>query len=74
MDLVHVEQLSGSIMMPKEFQFAEVLACQNYLNQCGVANFPIHFVLGTHNKRHNNPGHMIATSDSAWIRSGKSSE
>jgi len=55
--LVHVEQLSGSIMMPKEAQFTEFLA--------GVANFPIHFVLGilgAHNKRHNNPQHVIITS------------
>jgi len=52
-----VEQLSGSIMMPKEVQFTEVLSCQNCLNRSGVANPPIHFVLvisGAHNKRHNN--------------------
>ena len=53
--------------MPKEVQFMEILARQNGLNQPGVANFPIHFVLGvsgTCNKRHNNLRHMIDTSDS----------
>jgi len=56
--LIHVEQLSGIIMMPKEAQFTEVLACQNLLNRSIVANIPIYFVLGisgAHNKRHNNP-------------------
>ena len=51
-------------MIPKEVQFMEILACQNGLNQSGVANFPIHFIsgiLGACNKR---PRHMIDTSDS----------
>ena len=40
---------------------------QNGLNRPGVANFPIHFVLGVsgaYNKRHNTPRHVIDTSDS----------
>ena len=53
--------------MPKEVQITEILAHQNGLNQPGVANFPIHFVLGVSgacNKRRNNPQHVIDTSDS----------
>ena len=51
-------------MIPKEVQFMEILARQNGL---GVADFPIHFVLGVSgacNKRCNNPRHVIDTLDS----------
>jgi len=54
-------------MMLEEAQFTEILARQNGLNQPGVANLPIHFVLGVSgpcNKLRNNPRHMIDTSDS----------
>jgi len=67
MALVHVEQLSGSIMMPKEAHFTEVLARQNCLNQFGVANFPHTFCIGHFGgtrQRHSNPQHIIVTSDS----------
>ena len=66
-NLIHVEKLSASTMIPKEVQFTEILACQNSLNRSGVAKFPIHFVLGVSgacNKRRNNPRHVIDTSDS----------
>jgi len=54
-------------MMLEEAQFTEILAGQNGLNQPGVANPPIHFVLdisGPCNKLHNNPQHVIDTSNS----------
>ena len=41
--IIRVEQLTMNILML--FQFMEILAHQNGLNQRGVANFPIHFVL-----------------------------
>jgi len=44
--VIHVEQLSASTMILEEAQFTEILASQNGLNQPGVANLPIHFVLG----------------------------
>ena len=53
--------------MQKEVQFTEIVLCKNGLNRSGVANFPIHFVLGVSgacNKRCNNPRHVIDTSDS----------
>ena len=64
-NLIHAEKFSASTMIPKEVQFMH----QNGLNQSGVANFPIHFVLsvsGACNNRHNNPlhVHVIDTSDS----------
>ena len=66
LNLIHVEKLTASTVIPKEVQFTEILVRQNGLNQSGVANFPIHFVLGVSgscNKRRNNPRHMIDTSD-----------
>jgi len=56
-------------MMLEEAQFTEILGHQNGLNQPGVVNLPIHFVLGISgpcNKLCNNPWHMIDTSDS-WL-------
>jgi len=41
--LVHVGQLTGSIMMPKEAQFTEVLVRQNCLN---CSKFPHTFCIG----------------------------
>jgi len=65
--VIRVEQLSASTMMLEEAQFTEILVHQNGLNQPSVANLPIHFVLGISgpcNKLHNNPRHVIDTSDS----------
>jgi len=50
--VMHVEQLSASTMMLEEAQFTEIFARQNGLNQPGVANLPIYFVLGV-------SGHVI---------------
>ena len=50
--VIRVEQLSASTMMLEEAQFTEIFARQNGLNQPGVANLPIHFVLGV-------SGHVI---------------
>ena len=43
------------------------LGASKWPNRPGVANFPVHFVLGISgacNKRRNNPQHVIDTSDS----------
>jgi len=55
--VICVEQLSASTMMLEEAQFTEILVRQNGLNQPGVANPTIHFILGVLgpcNKLHNN--------------------